>query len=111
MKARLTLKVRAGARRTEFAGPYDSGWKLNVAAPPVDGKANQAITRFLAKLAGIPASSVRIVTGATNSTISTTGQCCLSRSPGPKPEPRAENHPAPLPKNGNAGGLPGEIAW
>jgi len=68
MKARLTLKVRAGARRTEFAGPYDSGWKLNVAAPPVDGKANQAITRFLAKLAGIPASSVRIVTGATNST-------------------------------------------
>jgi uncharacterized protein YggU (UPF0235/DUF167 family) len=68
MKARLTLKIRAGARKTEFAGVYGDGWKLHVAAPPVDGKANEAIIRFLAKLAGVPSNSVRIVTGFTGVT-------------------------------------------
>jgi uncharacterized protein len=68
MKARLTLKVRAGASKTEFAGAYGDGWKLYVSAPPVDGKANQAIVRFLAKLAGVPAAAVRIISGFTGST-------------------------------------------
>jgi uncharacterized protein len=67
MKARLTLKVRAGARKTEFAGEYKGGWKLHVAAPPVDGKANQAIVRFLADIANVPAANVRIVMGMTGS--------------------------------------------
>ena len=67
MKARLALKVRPGARRTEIAGKYGEGWKVHVAAPPVDGKANEAIVRFLAELAGVPKSSVRIVTGLTGS--------------------------------------------
>jgi uncharacterized protein YggU (UPF0235/DUF167 family) len=43
-------------------------WKLNVAAAPVEGKANQAIVKFLAKLAQVPASSVRIVSGFTGTT-------------------------------------------
>jgi uncharacterized protein YggU (UPF0235/DUF167 family) len=68
MKARLTLKIRAGARSTEFAGRHGDAWKLHVSAPPVDGEANQAIVRFLAKLAGVSASAVRIVTGFTSST-------------------------------------------
>jgi|ERR1035441_529341 uncharacterized protein YggU (UPF0235/DUF167 family) len=73
MKARLTLRVRAGARRTEFAGPYADGsgkdiWKLHVAAPPVDGKANDAILRFLSKFAGVPSSAVKIVSGFTSAT-------------------------------------------
>jgi len=63
MKARVAIKVRAGARKTEFAGRFGDAWKLQVAAPPVDGKANEAIVRFLAKLASVPANSVRIVTG------------------------------------------------
>jgi uncharacterized protein YggU (UPF0235/DUF167 family) len=67
MKARLTLKISAGVRKTEFAGAYGDGWKLHVAAPPVDGKANQAIVRYLAGLAGIPAAAVRIVSGITGS--------------------------------------------
>jgi hypothetical protein len=68
MKARLTLKIHAGARTTEFAGRHGDAWKLHVSAPPVDGKANQAIIRFLAKLAGVPAAAVRIVGGLTAST-------------------------------------------
>ncbi len=68
MKTRLSLKVRAGAPVTKFAGEYGDGWKLHVAAPPVDGKANDAIVRFLARLAGIAAADVRIVSGASAST-------------------------------------------
>jgi uncharacterized protein YggU (UPF0235/DUF167 family) len=68
MKARLTLKIRPGARQTQFAGRYGEAWKLHVSAPPVDGKANEAIIRFLAKLAGVRQDSVRIVTGFTGST-------------------------------------------
>ena len=67
MKARLTLKVHAGARKTEFAGQHGDAWKLDVSAPPVDGKANQAIVRFLAQLAGVSAAAVRIVSGLTSS--------------------------------------------
>ena len=68
MKVRLTLKIRAGARKTAFAGEFGDVWKLHVAAPPVDGKANEAIIRFLAKLVGVPAASVRIVSGFTGTT-------------------------------------------
>ena len=68
MKARLTLKVRAGAPSTEFAGQHGDGWKLHVSAPPVDGKANEAIVRFLAKLADVPVAAVQIVSGFTGTT-------------------------------------------
>ena len=65
-RARLTLKIRAGAKKTAFAGRVGDVWKLQVTAPPVDGKANDAIIRFLAKLTGRPVSAVRIVTGFTS---------------------------------------------
>ena len=68
MKTRLTLKIRPGARKTAFAGRYGDAWKLQVAAPPVDGKANDAIVRFLSEVAGVPAAGIRIVTGFTGST-------------------------------------------
>jgi uncharacterized protein (TIGR00251 family) len=63
MKIRIALKVRAGARRTEFAGRLGTTWKLQVAAPPVDGKANEAILRFLSNILAVPPSSIRILTG------------------------------------------------
>ena len=65
MKARFTLKIRASARKTAFAGKHGGAWKLNVAAPPVDGKANDAIITFLAKLSGVRSSSVQIISGHT----------------------------------------------
>jgi hypothetical protein len=67
VKARLEVKVRPGANKTGFAGRIGEVWKLNVAAPPVDGKANETIIRFLSKLAGVPGGAVRIVTGGASS--------------------------------------------
>ena len=68
MKTRLSLKITAGAPRTQFAGRLGDAWKLRVAAPPVDGKANAAIVKFLAKLSGVRASQVTILTGLTATT-------------------------------------------
>ena len=64
--ARLTVKVHPRARRSALAGRFGDAYKLDLAAPPVDGKANDECVRFLAELAGVPRSRVRIVTGLTS---------------------------------------------
>ena len=64
--ARITVKVHPRARRTALGGRLGDAWKLSLAAPPVDGKANDECVRFLAELAGVPKSRVRIVSGATS---------------------------------------------
>jgi uncharacterized protein (TIGR00251 family) len=64
--ARLTVKVHPRAKRSAIAGRFGEAWKLDLAAPPVDGKANEECVRFFAELAGVAKSSVRIVTGATS---------------------------------------------
>jgi len=66
--ARLTVKVHPRARRTCIAGRLGDVWKLDLAAPPVDGKANEACIRFFADLAGVPQSRVRIVLGLSSRT-------------------------------------------
>ena len=66
--ARIAVKVHPRARRTGFTGRFGEAWKLELAAPPVDGKANAACVRFFADLAGVPQSRVRIVLGLTSRT-------------------------------------------
>jgi uncharacterized protein (TIGR00251 family) len=64
--ARLTVKVHPRAKRSGFAGRLGDAWKLDLAAPPVEGKANDECVRYLAEWAGVARSQVRIVTGATS---------------------------------------------
>ena len=61
----VTVKVRVQPRasRTEIIGEHDGAIKLRVAAPPVDGKANEECRRFLAKLLKVSATSVEIISG------------------------------------------------
>ena len=66
--ARLTVKVHPRARRSGLNGRLGEAWKLDLAAPPVDGKANAECIRYLAEWAGVARSRVRIVTGATSRT-------------------------------------------
>jgi len=61
--ARIAVKVHPRARRSALAGRLGEAWKLDLAAPPVDGKANEECIRFFAELAGVPRARVRIVTG------------------------------------------------
>ena len=64
--ARLTVKVHPRARRSALAGRLGDAWKLSLAAPPVDGKANDECVRFFAEFASVPRSRVRIVMGLTS---------------------------------------------
>ena len=57
------VRVQPRASRTEVAGEQAGAIKLRIAAPPVDGKANQECRRFLARLVGVSASSVEIISG------------------------------------------------
>jgi uncharacterized protein (TIGR00251 family) len=66
--ARVTVKVHPRARRSAVTGRLGEAWKLDLAAPPVDGKANEECLRFLAELAGVPQSRGRVVLGLTSRT-------------------------------------------
>jgi uncharacterized protein (TIGR00251 family) len=61
----VTIKVRVQPRasRTEIIGEHAGGIKMRVAAPPVDGKANEECRRYLAKLLKVGATSVEIISG------------------------------------------------
>jgi uncharacterized protein (TIGR00251 family) len=66
--ARLTVKVHPRARRSAVTGRLGDAWKLDLTAPPVEGKANDECVRYLAELVGVPRARVRIVTGLTSRT-------------------------------------------
>lgn len=63
--ALLEVWVQPRASRDGVAGFHGERLKVRVAAPPVDGEANEALTRFLAKALGVPRSAVTIVRGHT----------------------------------------------
>ena len=68
----VTLAVRAkpGAKKTAITGIYGEGpaaqLKIAVHAPPVEGKANAALTDFLAEFFGLPRNRVEILSGELN---------------------------------------------
>jgi uncharacterized protein len=62
------VKVHPRARRSAVTGRLGDAWKLDLTAPPVEGKANQECVRFLAELVGVPRARVRVVTGLTSRT-------------------------------------------
>jgi uncharacterized protein len=62
--ALLSIRVQPRAKRDEVVGQRAGAIVIRLAAPPVDGKANAALTAFIAKAAGVPRSRVEIVRGA-----------------------------------------------
>lgn len=62
----LTLHIQPGAKKTEFAGLHGDALKIRLAAPPVDGKANEALIRFVADTLGLPKSAVSLKSGQTS---------------------------------------------
>ena len=62
----LVLRVQPGAKRTEVVGTHGEALRIRLAAPPVDGKANEALIVFLAGAFGVPVRNVSLLTGQTN---------------------------------------------
>jgi uncharacterized protein (TIGR00251 family) len=62
--ALLDLAVIPNAKRSQLAGLHDGALRVRLAAPPVDGAANEALQRWLADEVGIPKSQVQLLRGA-----------------------------------------------
>jgi uncharacterized protein (TIGR00251 family) len=62
----LTLHIQPGAKKTEFAGLHGDALKIRLAAPPVDGKANEALIKFVAETLKLPKSAVNLKSGQTS---------------------------------------------
>ncbi len=62
----LTVYVQPKASKTEFAGIHGDALKFRVAAPPVEGEANAALCRHVAKLFSIPQRAVSVCSGQTS---------------------------------------------
>jgi uncharacterized protein len=62
----LHLQIQPQARRNEVAGVHGDRLKIRIAAPPVDGKANEEVLRFLRKQLNIPLSNLELVRGETS---------------------------------------------
>ena len=62
----LNVRVQPRASRTELAGLLGERLKVRLQAPPVDGRANEALLEFLACLCGLPKSRVSLDAGQTS---------------------------------------------
>ena len=62
----VSVRVQPGAKRDAVLGLHGGAVKIAVNAPPVDGKANDALIAFVAERVGLPRARVSLVSGTTN---------------------------------------------
>jgi uncharacterized protein (TIGR00251 family) len=62
--ATLRVRVSARASRDELVGERDGALVVRLTAPPVEGQANAALVRFLARHLGVAPSAVSVAQGA-----------------------------------------------
>lgn len=59
----LTLHVQPGAARSEVAGLYGEALKIRLAAPPIEGRANDALLKFISDLFEVPLRNAELKQG------------------------------------------------
>lgn len=59
----LTLHIQPGAKRTETAGLHGEALKIRLAAPPIEGRANEALLKFIAESFDVPLRQVELKQG------------------------------------------------
>ena len=59
----ITLRVQPRAKKTEIAGVVGESLKIKVAAPPVEGAANDVLIDFFSGLFEVPKSRIRLKLG------------------------------------------------
>ena len=60
----LRVHVQPGAGREAVVGTHGDALKVRVVAPPVSGRANDALLALLSKELGVPATDLQITSGA-----------------------------------------------
>lgn len=59
----ISVRVQPRARRDELGEVLGQELKVRITAPPVEGKANEHLVRFIAERFGVPASRVTLLAG------------------------------------------------
>jgi uncharacterized protein len=65
MFARLEVRIQPGAKKNKIVSLENNILKVKIAAPPVEGKANQKLIDFLSDIIDIPKSNITIKVGLT----------------------------------------------
>lgn len=63
---RLAVQVAANAKKTEVVGIADAVLKIKLHAQPIEGKANDALERFIAEQLHVPRTAVSVTHGRTS---------------------------------------------
>jgi uncharacterized protein (TIGR00251 family) len=59
----LTLHIQPGAKRSEIVGLHGDALKIKLAAPPIEGRANEALLKFIADLFAVPLRNTELKQG------------------------------------------------
>ncbi len=59
----LTLHVQPGAKRSEVTGLHGDALKIRLAVPPIEGRANEALLKFIAEMFDVPLRQVELKQG------------------------------------------------
>ena len=65
-RVRFSVHIQPRASTNEIAGVHGDALKIRIAAPPIDGAANDALTKFLSDLFAVARRDVRIIAGETS---------------------------------------------
>lgn len=63
---RLAVLITPNAKKTQVVGVQGDALKLKLQAQPIEGKANEALVKYLAKVLGVPRTAVTITHGLTS---------------------------------------------
>jgi len=63
---RLAVQISPNGKKSEILSATEDALRIRLQAQPVDGKANEALTRFIADLCNLPKSSIQITHGFTS---------------------------------------------
>lgn len=59
----IKIYVQPGAKRTEIAGLHGEALKIRLASPPIDGRANELLLKYIALLFNVPLRQVELKRG------------------------------------------------
>lgn len=62
----VVIRLQPRSSRDQVLGERDGAIAIQLQAPPVDGEANAALLRFVARRLGVPPRDVTLVRGATS---------------------------------------------
>ena len=59
----INIYIQPGAKCTEIVGYYGDALKIRLASPPIDGRANEALLKYIAQIFDVPIRQVQLKKG------------------------------------------------